>query len=122
MRGNYSRGKRGFEDEKVCRRMSLRGLLTAAASAFASGSVQTVLFPVKYVIYGKTATAEGEYATLNYKGRAYVPIRFLAENAGDVVVYDDKTKTITIDDKFPISDTDCHNRKVSNLTFKPLTV
>jgi hypothetical protein len=62
---------------------------------------RAVLFPVKYLIHGETKTPD---ATLNYNGRAYVPIRFLAENMNEVVTYDEKTKTITVDNQFTIFD------------------
>mgnify|MGYP001296001764 CR=1 FL=1 len=52
--------------------------------------------------YGKSVVPEGDNVTLNYKGRAYVPIRFVAENSRDIVAYDEKTKTVTIDDQFNI--------------------
>lgn len=77
--------------------------LTAATGVYASDTVQTYLFPAKFVIHGETKSTAG-YQTLNYEGHAYVPVRFIAENMGNKVAYDEATQTIVVDDGFTIFD------------------
>jgi Copper amine oxidase N-terminal domain. len=71
-------------------------VLAAATSVYAAGAVNAVLFPVKYIFNGQEKKLDGGYATLNYNGRAYVPIRFVAENMGAAVAYDENTRSIKI--------------------------
>ncbi|GIP38162.1 hypothetical protein J31TS4_14420 [Paenibacillus sp. J31TS4] len=70
--------------------------LTAATAAYASGTIQAYLFPAGFVIHGKEAKLEPDYTVLNVDGHAYVPIRFVAEQLGQLVKYENATKTITI--------------------------
>lgn len=70
--------------------------LTVTTAAYASDTIQTYLFPVKYVFNGQSKELDSEYTTLNYNGHAYVPIRFVAENMGSNVGYDENTQTIKI--------------------------
>lgn len=79
-------------------------LLTLATSVAANDVIQTYLFPAKYVINGEAKELGEDYTTLNYLGHAYVPIRYITENLGAVVAYDEKTTTITIDNRFHITD------------------
>ncbi|MDR6555225.1 stalk domain-containing protein [Paenibacillus qinlingensis] len=77
--------------------------LTAATGVYASDMVQTYLFPAKFIINGEEKSTEG-YETLNYEGHVYVPVRFIAENTGNTVVYDETSQTIVVDDGFTIRD------------------
>ncbi len=79
-------------------------ILTASTAAYASDTIQAYLFPAKYVINGEEKSIGEEYASFNYNGHTYVPIRYIAENLGAAVVYDDASKTITVDDRFDITD------------------
>ncbi|MDQ1910284.1 DUF4309 domain-containing protein [Paenibacillus sp. GD4] len=72
--------------------------LTAATAVYASDLVQVYLFPSKYVINGQLKEPDGEYATLNHNGHAYVPVRWVAENLGKLVKYEQANQTITIED------------------------
>jgi hypothetical protein len=58
-------------------------------TAFSSNSVSTTLFPSQFVFNGQTKTLGPEYEVLNYNGHTYVPVRFVAENMGATVGYDD---------------------------------
>lgn len=73
-------------------------VLMAATAVYAGETVQTYLYPAKFVINGKAKYPTGEYAALNYNGHAYVPIRFIAENMGALVKFDESTTTITVQD------------------------
>ncbi|MBD0382880.1 stalk domain-containing protein [Paenibacillus sedimenti] len=77
--------------------------LTTTTAVFAADTIQTYLFPATFVINGETKNSYG-YETLNYDGHAYVPIRFIAESMGLKVVYEDVSKTITVDNGFNILD------------------
>src|SRR5690606_33404769 len=41
-----------------------------------------------------------EYVVLNHQGHAYVPIRFVAENMGALVKYEESTKTILLNETY----------------------
>lgn len=71
-------------------------LTSLTAAAFASDTVQTYLFPAKYVLYGQSQALDPGYATLNYEGHVYVPVRWIAQSMGSLVHYDDDTRTISI--------------------------
>lgn len=89
--------------------------LTAATGVYASDMVQTYLFPAKFVIHGEEKSAEG-YQTLNYEGHVYVPVRFIAENLGNKVAYDEVTQTVVVDDGFTIVDINNPGMSAGNLT------
>jgi hypothetical protein len=79
--------------------------LTATTAVYASNSIQAFLFPAKVVINGETKNpSQSGYEMINYDGHAYVPIRYMAENLGSKVVYDEDSNTITVDDGFNIID------------------
>lgn len=78
--------------------------VTLGTAAYASDIVQTFLFPAQFVINGESRTPAPDYAVLNYNGHAYVPIRFVAEQLGAVVAYDDASQTITVDNRFAVRD------------------
>jgi len=73
-------------------------VLSLATAVYASDTLQAYLFPFKLVINGEEKTVDGEYATLNYNGHAYVPIRFVAEHLGALVRYKEDPRTISIDE------------------------
>ncbi|MCY9666490.1 copper amine oxidase N-terminal domain-containing protein [Paenibacillus alginolyticus] len=79
-------------------------VITASTTAYALDVVQAYLFEAKFVINGEAKEMNDEYKTLNYEGHAYVPIRYISENLGSVVAFDDSSKTITVDDGFDIKD------------------
>jgi hypothetical protein len=70
--------------------------LTATTAVYASNTINAILFPAKYIFNGQEKKLDSEYVTLNYNGHAYVPIRFLAENMGSIVGYDENTRTIKV--------------------------
>lgn len=77
--------------------------LTATTAVYASDAIQAVLFPVKYRINGKESTLTA-YETINYKDSAYVPLRFVSDELGAAVVYDDVYRSITLDSGFTVVD------------------
>jgi hypothetical protein len=68
----------------------------------ASNTVETYLFPAKFLINGQPKEVSQEYTILNYKGHTYAPIRFIAENTGEFVDYDNNTETVKLN-YFPIN-------------------
>lgn len=70
--------------------------LTATTAVYASDTVQAIFFPVKYVFNGQNKELNSEYTTLNYHGHAYVPVRFVVENMGGEIRYDESSKNILI--------------------------
>lgn len=88
-------------------RKYLIGFLCGAALAtttavYAGETIKSALFPVKYFINGESAELPEGYETLNYNSRVYVPIRFAAESLNAIVVYDDFSKSISIDNGFQL--------------------
>lgn len=65
-------------------------------------AIQTVLFPVPIFINGEKTDLNSDYTVLNYKGHAYVPIRFFTEKLGALVGYNEITSEIYIDDPLPV--------------------
>lgn len=78
-------------------------VLMASTAVYASNTIQAYLFSAKFVINGQDKTPPGDQV-LNYNGSVYVPVRYVAENLGETVAYDDVSKTITIDNGFDIVD------------------
>lgn len=70
--------------------------ISASSIAFASESIQALLFAVKFQFNGQGVEIGEEYKVLNYDGHAYVPIRFVAENIGAAIDYDTDNETIVI--------------------------
>jgi hypothetical protein len=70
--------------------------ISAASAAYASDTVQAYLFNARYMFNGEEKTLEAPYTSLNYEGHAYVPIRFIAENTGLQVNYDEFSQTVKI--------------------------
>jgi len=69
-------------------------MLTLSTAAYASDSIQALIFPVKIKINGHEKQLDSEYQILNVNGHAYVPIRYVAENTGINIGYDDNSHTI----------------------------
>ncbi|MDF2653426.1 MAG: copper amine oxidase-like protein, partial [Paenibacillus sp.] len=62
-------------------------------------TVQAYLFPAIFEFNGVSKEVNSsEYVVLNYQGHAYVPIRFVAENMGILVKYEESTKTIFLNE------------------------
>ncbi|MEK8130920.1 stalk domain-containing protein [Paenibacillus filicis] len=72
-------------------------MLTLTTAALAADSVQALLFQARLLINGEQKTLGGDYAVLNYKGHAYVPVRFIGEQMGAKVGYNPQNQTILID-------------------------
>lgn len=65
----------------------------------ASDLLEVAHFPAKIIINGEHRLVDEEYTTLNYKGHAYVPVRFIAEALHSKVNYrGDQEKIISIND------------------------
>jgi hypothetical protein len=79
--------------------------LSLTAVAYASDTVETYLYQATFLFNDERKDPESEYVVLNYNGHAYLPIRFVAENLGAVIGYDDESRTISIKNK-PLDITD----------------
>ncbi|MBE1444092.1 stalk domain-containing protein [Paenibacillus sp. OAS669] len=64
--------------------------LSLSSVVFAADAIQALLSPVKFEFNGEPRAMDSEYDTLNYKGHLYVPVRYVADNLGATVVYDEK--------------------------------
>lgn len=81
------------------------GLLLSGGNALANTDlVPTITNWVKYKINGEEKALPNGYTTLNYKGHTYVPTRFVAEQLGAKIEWDDKTKTVLIDQQPPVNE------------------
>ncbi|GAB6178759.1 hypothetical protein JCM14036_00780 [Desulfotomaculum defluvii] len=65
-------------------------------NCYAADYVQTTLFPANIIINGQSKELNTEYTILNCSNHVYVPIRFVAENMGAIVDYNNNTRTINI--------------------------
>lgn len=73
------------------------GLLLSGGNVLANNSsLPSITNWVKYKFNGEEKQLPSGYATLNYDGHTYVPSRFIAEELGAEVEWDDKTKTVLI--------------------------
>lgn len=70
--------------------------ISVCTSVYAAESIQALLFPIKIKINGEIRNMESEYQILNVDGHAYVPIRYIAENTGINIGYDDASQTILL--------------------------
>ncbi|SFL42752.1 Copper amine oxidase N-terminal domain-containing protein [Paenibacillus sp. 1_12] len=93
------------------------GLAIACSSvAFASGSIQALLFPVSFEMNGSNIGLNNDYKVLNVDGHAYVPIRFIAENLGATIDYDTESQKIFVKNRnLDITDPDYKGILVGNL-------
>jgi hypothetical protein len=76
--------------------------LSISSVVYAADTIQAYLFKAHFYINGQIAKMDNEYTTLNYNGHVYVPIRYVAENLGAYIEYDDSNQGITIN-HFPIN-------------------
>ncbi|MCP1306116.1 stalk domain-containing protein [Paenibacillus tyrfis] len=74
----------------------LSGLTTGVLAA---DSIRALLFPVTYKFNDQVKELGKEYITLNYEGHVYVPLRFVAENMGGAVAYEESTGTVYVKNK-----------------------
>lgn len=74
----------------------LIGSSLTMATAVTASSNQALLFPVKFKINDQLKEIGSEYATLNYEGHVYVPIRFVAESLGAGVGYNGESKEVIV--------------------------
>ncbi|WP_171655112.1 stalk domain-containing protein [Paenibacillus foliorum] len=74
----------------------LGGLLSISTAAYATNSLEVLLFPVHFLINGQSKQVTNGYTVFNYNGNAYVPIRFIAENMAAEVVYDEAYNRVRI--------------------------
>jgi hypothetical protein len=93
------------------------GLAIACSSvAFASGSIQALLFPASFEINGNNIGLNNDYKVLNLDGHAYVPIRFIAENLGATIDYDAESQKIFVKNRtLDLVDPDYKGITVGNL-------
>lgn len=93
------------------------GLFIACSSiAFASDSIQVLLFPAHFEINGSKISMNDEYKVLNVDGHAYVPVRFVAEQLGATIDYDQEQQKIFVKNrKLDLSDPDYNGILVGNL-------
>lgn len=71
--------------------------LSVTTGAYASETIQSILFSGHFLINGQYKDiSNNEYASFNYNGHVYVPLRFVAENMSADVKYDDTLKTVII--------------------------
>ncbi|MDB5054812.1 MAG: Copper amine oxidase N-terminal protein [Bacilli bacterium] len=93
------------------------GLVIACSSvAFASGSIQALLFPASFEINGSNVALNNDYKVLNVDGHAYVPIRFVAENLGATIDYDADSQKIFVKNRnLDLTDPDYKGISVGNL-------
>ncbi|TBL67986.1 stalk domain-containing protein [Paenibacillus thalictri] len=93
------------------------GLVIAGSSvAFASDAIQALLFPAHFEINGNTISLNDDYKVLNVDGHAYVPIRFVAEQLGATIDYDQEQQKIFVENrKLSLSDPNYKGLHVGNL-------
>ncbi|HWO95590.1 stalk domain-containing protein [Paenibacillus ehimensis] len=80
--------------KKILLGMIIGTLLTVSTTLYASSSIQAIIFPAKIKVNGQEKHLDDGYQILNVNGHAYVPIRYVAENTGINVGYDDVSQTI----------------------------
>lgn len=71
-------------------------LLAFAPFAYASGTLEMALFPVKLFVNGEQKELPPEQAILSHNGSTYVPLRFVSEALGAKVYYDRDQGSISI--------------------------
>lgn len=91
-------------------------VIVCSSSAFAAGSIQALLFPAGFEINGSDIELNKDLKVLNVEGRAYVPIRFIAEHLGATIDYDEQSQKIIIKNRdLDLTDPDYKNISVGNL-------
>ncbi|WP_339369778.1 stalk domain-containing protein [Paenibacillus elgii] len=85
--------------------------ISAASAVSSSDLIQAHLFPRSIYFNNQHANKQsGAFELLNYNGSVYVPLRYMAENMGGKVHYDEANQDIYID------------RRVNNLTKAEISV
>ncbi|XOK61985.1 stalk domain-containing protein [Paenibacillus elgii] len=85
--------------------------ISAASAVSSSDFIQARLFPGSIYFNNQPANKQnGAFETLNYNGSVYVPLRYITENMGGRVHYDEAKKDIYID------------HRVNNLTKAKISV
>jgi hypothetical protein len=77
-------------------------LLSGSVAVAASGEFQVQLGKFRYMFDGvekKPDVSQGFVQGIEYQGRSYVPLRFVADSLGKNVVYDSSTQTIWLGKK-----------------------
>ncbi|MDQ0874344.1 hypothetical protein QFZ77_003003 [Paenibacillus sp. V4I3] len=106
----------------------ISGLLVGAIASFstvaiASDTIQALIFPAKININGVTHEVSDEYRILNVDGHAYVPIRYIAENTGSIVGYDQKNQVISLAyGQINIQDPNDKSISIGDLVVEPIQV
>jgi len=96
--------------------LSLGLAIACSTVAFASGSIQALLFPASFEINGSNIGLNNDYKVLNVDGHAYVPIRFIAENLGATIDYDSESQKIFVKNKIlDLTDPDYKGISIGNL-------
>ncbi|OCT13670.1 hypothetical protein A8709_18965 [Paenibacillus pectinilyticus] len=91
-------------------------MIAGSTAAFASDSIQALLFPARFEINGSAVDLGKDYQVLNVDGHAYVPVRFVAENLGANIDYDTDSQKIVIQNRpLDITDPDYKTISVGNL-------
>ena len=70
--------------------------LTSTTVVLAEDTIKAYLFPVTFEVNEKYIDPGTEFTVLNFKGHAYVPIRFVAERLGLGIRYIDRDRVISI--------------------------
>jgi len=71
-------------------------LLSLGTVVYGSSPIQEFLVSVKYYFNYTPVELGDEYATINYNGHVYVPIRFITETMGAEIEYDERSKAIYV--------------------------
>src|SRR5690554_984076 len=85
--------------KKIIISFILGAFLSSVTVIYAADSVNAVLFPVKFDFNEVTKNPhDSGYEVLNYSNRTYVPIRYIAENMGVLIYYNEADKKVVIAD------------------------
>ena len=99
MPGAVGEDKAKSDEQKKFLDKSRGNEIFLSSSSDASGNsamTDPVFQTVHYVINSNHVETEDEYATLNYNGHLYAPIRFIANQISGSIDYDAETSTVTL--------------------------
>gem|GEM_PF-7067664 len=74
-------------------------LITGVAYGSNTSKIEVSFENLKYLIQGKQVQADAKAPGFIYKGTTYVPLRFIGESLGQEVIWDGKSKTISMTGK-----------------------
>ncbi|UKS23941.1 copper amine oxidase N-terminal domain-containing protein [Paenibacillus sp. HWE-109] len=97
------------------------GAVSLSTVAAASDSIQAFLFPAFFTINDQSVDMDKESPILNYNGQAYVPVRFMAEQLGAYVDYNEESKQIIVN-YFPSNKSVLTDSKYTNVHFSLIDV